>query len=81
MHEADKNAALRHARAALADGTDDTTALAVAGFVSFLLGKEQEAALSAIDRALSLNASCATALYWARKPNALAAHSVSIQSP
>ena len=75
MHEADKNAALRHARAALAGGTDDTTALAVAGFVSFLLGSEQEAALSAIDRALALNASCATALYLGAQAHALAAHS------
>ena len=42
-------------------------ALAIAGFVMALLVKngsgDHEAALGAIDRALSLNASCATALY------------------
>ena len=56
-------AGLRHARAAIASGTDDATALAVAAFVIAILGKDHEAALSAIERALSLNPSSATALY------------------
>jgi TolB-like protein/Tfp pilus assembly protein PilF len=67
----DKVAALRHANAALASGTDDAMALAVAGFVAHLLGKDHDAALSAIDRALSLNPSCATALYLGGTANAM----------
>ena len=63
----DKAAALLHARATIASSTDDAMALAVAGFVMALLVKngsgDHEAALRTIDRALSLNASCATALY------------------
>jgi TolB-like protein/Tfp pilus assembly protein PilF len=74
LDERDKVAALRHARATLASGTDDATALAIAGFVTFLLSKESEAALSAIDRALSLNPSCATALYLGAQARALEGH-------
>ncbi len=62
--EADKTAGLRHARIAIASGTDDATALAVAGFVIGYLSKDHKAALSAIERALSLNPSSAAALYW-----------------
>ena len=72
--EAHKNAGLLHARATIASSTDDATALAVAGFVMTLLSREHEAALGAIDRALSLNASCATALYLGAQANALAGH-------
>ncbi len=45
MDENDKKAALHHAQAALASGTDDATALAVAGLVAYLLGKDHDAAL------------------------------------
>ena len=38
--QADKNAALVHARAVMASNTDDATALAVAGFVTIILTKE-----------------------------------------
>ena len=62
--EADKAAGLRHARAAIASGTDDATALAIAGFVMGYLGKDYKAAFGAIERALSLNPSSATALYF-----------------
>ncbi|CAN5187399.1 adenylate/guanylate cyclase domain-containing protein [soil metagenome] len=72
--EAHKVAGLLHARATIASSTDDATALAVAGFVMTLLSKEHEAALGAIDRALSLNASCATALYLGAQANALAGY-------
>ena len=72
--EKDKAAALHHARAALASGTDDAMALAVAGFVACLLGKDHDAALSAIDRALSFNPSYATALYLGAQSNALWGH-------
>jgi hypothetical protein len=61
--DAEKTAALRHARKAAASGTDDATALAISGFVLTLLSKKSEAGLSAIDLALALNTSCATALH------------------
>ena len=62
--EADKIAGLRHAHTAIASGTDDATTLAVAALVTASLSKDYKAALSAIERALSLNPSSATALYW-----------------
>ena len=62
MHEADKVAALQHARAALAAGADDATTLATAGFVIGLVEHDYEAAMNAIDRALVLNGSSALAL-------------------
>ena len=62
--EADKTAALRHAHVVTASDTDDATALAVAALVITLLTRERGAALSAIERALALNPSCATALYF-----------------
>jgi adenylate cyclase len=71
----DKAAALRHARAALTSGTDDATALAVAGFVSFLIGEDTVMALSAIDRALAVNPSCAMALFLGAQARALEGHS------
>jgi adenylate cyclase len=68
--EADRIAGLRHAHAAIVSGTDDATALTVGGFVIALLSKDHETALSAIERALALNASCATALYIGAMTNA-----------
>jgi len=66
--EVERTAGLSHARfvtaRGTASGTDDATALAVAGLVVNLLSKDYEAALSAIERALSLNGSCAAALYF-----------------
>ncbi len=62
--EVERTAGLSHARFVTASGTDDATALAVAGLVVNLLSKDYEAALSAIERALSLNGSCAAALYF-----------------
>ena len=61
--EPEKIAALRHARTAIASGTDDATALAIAAFVVAWLNREHKAALSAIERALSFNPSSATALH------------------
>ena len=52
-----------HARAAIASGTDDATALAIAAFAISILSKDHATALSAVDRALSLNASSAVAHY------------------
>ena len=68
--EANKVAALSHARAALKGGTDDATALSVAGFVIVMLSKDQ-AGLNAIDRALGINPSCATALFVGSAANAM----------
>jgi adenylate cyclase len=62
--EADRIAGLRHARAAIAHGTDDATALAISGFVVGILAHDYDAQSRAIERALSINPSCATALYW-----------------
>jgi len=64
LDEADKAAGIEHARIAIANGADDATALAIAAFAIFILGKDHATALPAVDRALSLNPSCATALYF-----------------
>jgi TolB-like protein len=48
--EADKIAGLRHARAAIASGTDDATALAVAAFALGILSKDYKTAVSVIER-------------------------------
>lgn len=55
---------LEHARVVLASRTDDATALATSGFVLWTLAQEREAAWNGIERALSLNPSCASALLW-----------------
>jgi adenylate cyclase len=57
-----REAALRHARAALASGTDDAMALATAGFVVAMEAREIDTALGAIDRALAYNPNSALAL-------------------
>jgi adenylate cyclase len=62
--EGEKGAGLRHARAAIATDVDDATALAVGAMVIGLLGKDAEAALSAIERAVALNPSSAAAHYF-----------------
>jgi adenylate cyclase len=64
FNEADAIAGVRHARMALAHGTDDATALSIASLVILHLGHDFEAASGATARALSLNPSCAAALYW-----------------
>jgi adenylate cyclase len=58
---ADAAAGMRHARAALTHGGDDSTALAVASLPTLHLGHDFGAASAAIARAVSLNGSCATA--------------------
>jgi len=71
LDPAEKAAGIEHARAAIASGSDDATALAIAAFVITHLNKDHAIALSAIERALSLNASCATALYFGAYINAI----------
>jgi adenylate cyclase len=73
--EADKLAAIQHARAALVSSTDDATALAIAGFVVTMLSKDHGAGLTATERALQLNPSCATAMYLGAIANAFAGRS------
>jgi tetratricopeptide (TPR) repeat protein len=63
--ESERAAALRHACIALASDTDAASALAVAGWVVIVLTKERKTAIAAIERALSINPSCATAHYFA----------------
>jgi adenylate cyclase len=62
MQEETKNAALRHARQAIAAGSDDAGALAAAGFVIAVTGHDYETALSAFDRSFALSGSSALAL-------------------
>src|SRR5262245_30925385 len=64
LNEVERAEGIRHARLALALGTDDATALAFAALTLFHLAGDFGAASGAIARALSLNGSCATALYW-----------------
>lgn len=53
----DQEAAVHHARAAIAGGTDDPTALAIAGFVISLDEHDQDTALHLFDQALELSGS------------------------
>ena len=69
--EANRSEGVRHARLTLALGSDDAAALAIAAFVLLHLARDFEAASGAIARALSLNSSCATALYWGAHIHAL----------
>jgi len=62
--EADRVAGLDRARASIASGTDDAASLAIAALVISHIGKERETASRTIERALSLNPSCAVALYF-----------------
>jgi adenylate cyclase len=72
LDEADRTAALHHARTAIASDIDDAASIAIAGWVVIVLTREHETAPTAIERALSLNASCATAHYFAALVNAFA---------
>jgi TolB-like protein/class 3 adenylate cyclase/Tfp pilus assembly protein PilF len=62
--QTDVAASVRHARLALTHGNDDPTALAIASLVLLHLGNDFAASSGAIERALSLNPSCAAALYF-----------------
>jgi TolB-like protein/Tfp pilus assembly protein PilF len=76
--EADKMAGLRHARMATTAEVDDATALAVGALVIGLLAHDTDAALNAIERAVSVNPSSAAAYFhgaflyglWARSVSA-----------
>jgi tetratricopeptide (TPR) repeat protein len=62
MQEETRNAALRHARQAIATGGDDAVALATAGFVIAVAGRDFETALTAFERSFALSSSSALAL-------------------
>jgi TolB-like protein len=62
MQEGTRIAALRHARYAIAAGGDDAAALATAGFVIAVVGRDYETALTAFDRSFALSGSSALAL-------------------
>jgi TolB-like protein/DNA-binding winged helix-turn-helix (wHTH) protein len=72
--ETERSTALRHARVAISSNTDDANALAIAGFVVALLSADHDVALGAIERALSLNPSCARAHYLGAMAYAFADH-------
>jgi TolB-like protein len=62
MQEETRIAALRHARHAIAAGGDDAAALATAGFVIAVAGRDFGTALTAFDRSFALSSSSALAL-------------------
>jgi adenylate cyclase len=62
LQEADKAAALEHARTAIEAGADDAETLAVAGFAIGLVAHDYETAMNAIERALQINATSVEAL-------------------
>ena len=57
----DREAALRHAQAAIETGGDDAMALAMGGFVVGALARNYDTALDALDRSLALSPSSALA--------------------
>jgi len=57
MQEETRTAALRHARHAIAAGSDDAAALATAGFVIAVCGRDYETALTAFERSFALRCS------------------------
>ena len=64
LQEADKAAALEHARAAIEAGADDAETLATAGFTIGLVAHDYETAMNAIERALKINATSVLALVF-----------------
>lgn len=61
LDDRDRVAAVRHARAAAAGGSDDATALAISGLVIYFNERDVTTALSLFDRALALSSSNAVA--------------------
>jgi adenylate cyclase len=62
LHEEAKQAALHHARTAIAVGGDDAAALATAAFVIAVIEYDYETATAAFDRSFALSSSSALAL-------------------
>ena len=61
LHPETRDAACRHAHAAIQTGGDDALALAMGGFVVGVLERDYETALEALDRSLALSPSSALA--------------------
>ncbi len=68
--KADAAASERHARAAVAYGADNSTALAIASLPLLMVAHDFEAASSAVKRALDINPSCAFALFFGGQAHA-----------
>jgi len=64
LHEEDRLTAIRHARAAIAFGNDDATALAIAALVLAYDGHDTATALKVFDRALELSNCNIFVLCW-----------------
>lgn len=62
LRPADHDAAIRHADAAIANGPDDATALALAGFVVAIVAHDMSTARKAFDQALTISPSSFLAL-------------------
>ena len=69
---AERAASIRHARAVLASGTDDSVALAQASFVVANCERDYDSALDAVRRALALTPNSATVLTYGAVVNAYA---------
>ena len=69
---ADRAAAIRHARAAIAGASDDPSAVASAAFVLAILDRDYQTAQAALNRALSINSDSSMALASSSIVNALA---------
>ncbi len=63
LDPANQSAGISHAEAVIAGKTNDATALAVAGFVIWQLGRDYHKALATIERALALNPCCVSGLW------------------
>jgi TolB-like protein/Tfp pilus assembly protein PilF len=59
LHEEDRAASIRHARAAIIDGPDDALALTLAGFSIGMDGHDRAAAFAALEAALAVSPSSA----------------------
>jgi adenylate cyclase len=67
-----RDAAIRHARAALAHGRDDATALALGGFVISIIEHDRATALEAFEQALAISPSASLALFFGSNASAYA---------
>ena len=64
FNQENRNAAIRHARAALAFGRDDATALALGGFVVSVTEHNRATAFEALEQALAISPSSSFALFF-----------------
>jgi TolB-like protein len=67
-----RDAAIRHARAAVAYGRDDATALALGGFIISIIEHDRATALEAFEQALAISPSSSLALFFGANASAYA---------